>query len=42
MSTEHPSIRDAALKAIGRNLVNFQKLEHCLKVLVRTESLLGQ
>lgn len=41
MSTGHPGIRDAALRAIGRNLVNFQKLEHCLKVLVRTESLAG-
>ena len=41
MSTGHPGIRDAALRAIGRNLVNFQKLEHCLKALVRTESLAG-
>ncbi len=41
ISTGHPSIRDAALRAIGRNLVNFQKLEHCLKALVRTESLAG-
>ena len=41
MSTGHPGTRDAALRAIGRNLVNFQKLEHCLKALVRTESLAG-
>lgn len=41
MSTGYPGIRDAALRAIGRNLVNFQKLEHCLKALVRTESLAG-
>lgn len=41
MSIGHPGIRDAALRAIGRNLVNFQKLEHCLKALVRTESLAG-
>jgi hypothetical protein len=41
MTTGHPRIRDAALRAIGRNLVNFQKLEHCLKALVRTESLAG-
>lgn len=41
MSTGHPGIRDAALRAVGRNLVNFQKLEHCLKALVRTESLAG-
>jgi hypothetical protein len=34
-------MRDAALRAIGRNIVNFQKLEHCLKALVRTESLAG-
>ena len=41
MSTGHPGIRDAALRAIGRNLVNFQKLEHCLKALVRTEPFAG-
>lgn len=41
MSTGHPGTRDAALRAIGRNLVNFQKLEHCLKALVRTECLAG-
>jgi hypothetical protein len=41
MSTGHPSIHDAALRAIGRNLVHFQKLEHCLKALVRTEFLAG-
>ena len=41
MSTGHTAIRDAALRAIGRNLVNFQKLEHCLKALVRTESVAG-
>jgi hypothetical protein len=41
MSTGHPGTRDAALRAIGRNLVNFQKLEHCLKALVRPESLAG-
>jgi hypothetical protein len=41
MSTGHPSIRDAALRAIGRNLVNFQKLEHCLKALVRTAPVAG-
>jgi hypothetical protein len=33
--------RDIALRAIGRNLVNFQKLEHCLKALVRTEHVAG-
>lgn len=38
----HPlSIRDAALKAIGRNVVNFQKLEQCLKVLLRTGNVSG-
>ena len=38
MSTRDSVCRDAALRAIGRNIVNFQKLEHCLKALVRTES----
>jgi hypothetical protein len=33
------STRDVALRAVGRNVVNFQKLEHCLKVLVRTDHL---
>jgi hypothetical protein len=35
------SIRDVALRAVGRNVVNFQKLEQCLKVLVRTDHLSG-
>ena len=33
------SVRDVAFRAIGRNMVNFQKLEKCLKALVRLEYL---
>lgn len=33
------SVRDVAFRAIGRNMVNFQKLETCLKALVRLEYL---
>ena len=35
------SMRDVALRAIGRNLVNFQKLEKCLKALVRLDNFAG-
>jgi hypothetical protein len=35
------SIRDVALRAIGRNVVNFQKLEKCLKALIRVDNLSG-
>jgi hypothetical protein len=35
------SIRDIALRAIGRNLTNFQKLEHCIKALVRINRVAG-
>jgi hypothetical protein len=35
------NIRDAELQAVGRNVVNFQKLEHCLKALVRLDDLAG-
>ena len=35
------SIRDITLRSIGRNVVNFQKLEQCLKALVRLDDLSG-
>jgi hypothetical protein len=35
------SIRDIALRAVGRNLTNFQKLEHCIKALIRVDRVAG-
>src|SRR5262245_2807468 len=38
MSANEPSARDAALKAVGRTVVNFQRLEHSLKLAARLGS----
>ena len=35
------SLRDDALRKIGRNVVNFQKVEYCLKVLVAFSNIQG-
>ena len=40
-SMHNQSARDLAFRAVGRNLVNFQKLEHCLKALTRLGVLAG-
>jgi len=35
------SLRDVTLRKIGRNVVNFQKVEYCLKVLVALSNIQG-
>ena len=41
MSSNEPNSRDAALKAVGRTVVNFQRLEHNLKLAARLGSVHG-